>query len=282
MESKETTNRWLERILIAKRRDLDRDRLLIPLSELEKRIKPAQAGRFRQALEKARSEQQKAVIISELKSASPSRGIICRNYDPVRIAQSYQKAGAAALSILTNQEFFSGSLDHLKMVRSVTSLPLLRKDFTISEYHLYEAVAAGADAILLIVAAISPTELSRLLIQSHQLGLDALVEVHSAEELKIAIDAGSDMIGVNNRDLTTFEVSLDTSLKLIADIPDSTLAISESGIKTANDLVRLHNAGFDAFLIGERFMDQPDPGYALAQFLSSLPNRQIAASGQSL
>lgn len=279
MKSKDSIKHWLERILIAKRRDLERDRILIPLSELEKQIKPSQTGRFRQALINAKSEQKKPAIISELKCASPSRGIICRNYNPVRIALSYQKAGATALSILTDEEFFSGALDHLRMVRSVSSLPLLRKDFTISEYHLYEAAAAGADAILLIVAALSPPELSRLLIQSQQLRLDALVEVHSAEELKIAIDAGSDLIGVNNRDLTTFEVSLETSLRLINDIPDSIIAISESGIKTPDDLIRLQDAGFDAFLIGERFMDQPDPGYALSQFLSCMPNQHTTANG---
>jgi indole-3-glycerol phosphate synthase len=146
----------------------------------------------------------------------------------------------------------------------------LRKDFAIAEYHLYEAAAAGADAVLLIVAILEPPELARLNSLSRTLGMDALVEVHTAEELQIALDAGADIIGVNNRDLKTFEVSLETSFRLIDRIPDQLLTVSESGLRTASDLLRLRAAGFDAFLIGERFMTEPDPGTALANLLSEV------------
>ena len=216
-------------------------------------------------------------VIAEIKKASPSQGMLCERYDPAAIARSYQQAGACALSVLTESEFFLGSLEHLRQVKAASTLPVLRKDFTLAEYHLYEAAAVGADAVLLIVAILEPQELVRLLDLSRTLGLDALVEVHQEEELRIALDAGSEMIGVNNRDLRTFKVSVATSFQLIASIPDEVVAISESGLRTPDDLERLRSAGFDAFLIGERFMTEKDPGAALSHLLS-----QVAARAQAV
>jgi indole-3-glycerol phosphate synthase len=258
--------RWLERIVGAKRAELEQARALVPQSVLEKALAPRSPGAFRQAL-LAKSEQHEFAIIAELKQASPSHGVLCQNYDPSAVARAYQKAGACALSVLTDREFFQGSLDHLRQAKAAASLPILRKDFTIAEYQVYEAAAAGADAVLLIVAILAPAELAHLYDLSKALGLDALVEVHTAEELQMAVDAGATLIGVNNRDLRTFQVSLDTSFRLIEAIPEHTVAVCESGLRTASNLERLRAAGFDAFLIGERFMTEHDPGAALAHLL---------------
>ncbi len=265
-----TETRWLERIVGAKRTELEQARAQVPQSVLEKKIAPRSSGAFRQALLGRRRLQPDFAVIAELKQASPSRGALCKSYDPVAIARGYRQAGASALSVLTDREFFHGSLDDLRKARTAAELPVLRKDFTIAEYHLYEAAAAGADAVLLIVAILEPPELARLNLLCHTLSLDALVEVHTTEELQIALDAGAGIIGVNNRDLKTFEVSLDTSFRLIEEIPDEVVAVSESGLRTAGDLERLRSSGFDAFLIGERFMTEPDPGAALAHLLSEV------------
>ena len=262
--------RWLERIVGAKRAELERIRAEVPQSVLEKRITPRLPGAFRNALLNRTGARPELAVIAELKQASPSRGTLCANYDPPTIARGYQQAGASALSVLTDREFFRGALRDLKEAKAASSLPVLRKDFTIADYHLYEAAAAGADAVLLIVAILEPPELARLNSLSRTLGLDALVEVHTAEELQIALDAGAGILGVNNRDLKTFEVSLDTSFRLMERIPDAVVAVSESGLRTAGDLMRLRAAGFDAFLIGERFMTEPDPGAALANLLSEV------------
>lgn len=262
--------RWLERIVGAKRAELEQARTEVPQSVLERSIAPRSPGAFRQALLDQTGGRPELAVIAELKQASPSRGTLCASYDPTTIARGYRQAGARALSVLTDRQFFRGSLDDLLEAKAASSLPVLRKDFTIAEYHLYEAAAAGADAVLLIVAILEPPELARLNSLSRTLGLDALVEVHTAVELQIALDAGAAMVGVNNRDLKTFEVSLDTSFRLIDAIPDGVVAVSESGLRTAGDLLRLRAAGFDAFLIGERFMTEPDPGAALAHLLSEV------------
>lgn len=262
--------RWLERIVGAKRAELERVRAAVPQSVLEERIASRSPGAFRQALLDRTGLRSELAVIAELKQASPSRGTLCDHYDPEAIARGYRQAGASALSVLTDREFFRGALDDLRTAKAASALPVLRKDFTIAEYHLYEAAAAGADAVLLIVAILEPPELARLHALSRTLGLDALVEVHTAEELQIALDAGVGIVGVNNRDLKTFEVSLETSFRLIDLIPDKVVAVSESGLRTAGDLARLRAAGFDAFLIGERFMTEPDPGAALANLLSEV------------
>jgi len=215
-------------------------------------------------------------VIAELKSASPSRGLICAQYRPREFAESYERAGAAALSVLTEEEFFGGSLDDLKAVRKAIRLPVLRKDFIVDDYQVYESAAAGADALLLIVAALEDDDLKRLLELSGQLKIAPLVEVHTEAELERALAADARIIGVNNRDLHTFEVSLETSLRLREKIPASCLAISESGIKSGQDLMRLAGAGFNAVLIGEHLMESGDPGSALEQLLGSAPSLPMA------
>jgi indole-3-glycerol phosphate synthase len=185
----------------------------------------------------------------------------------VAIARSYEAAGAAAISVLTEPTFFDGALEHLTAVRAAVAVPLLRKDFVVSEYQLLEARACGADAVLLIVAALTPHELARLLSASRDLGLDTLVEVHDAAELAAALDVGAEIIGVNNRNLRTLTVDVEASERLIAKMPAHVVAVSESGLKTAADLDRLGRLGYRAFLIGERFMTTPDPGARLAELL---------------
>jgi indole-3-glycerol phosphate synthase len=206
-------------------------------------------------------------VIAECKRRSPSRGVLRKEYDPVAIAGSYAAAGAAAISVLTEPTFFDGALDHLAQVREQVSTPLLRKDFIVSEYQLFEARAAGADAALLIVAALTPATLKSLAATAASLGLDTLIEVHDAEELAVAVDCGARVIGVNNRNLRTLAVDVHASDALVSMMPKGVVAVSESGLKSAADLSRLSALGYGAFLIGERFMIEPDPGAALAALL---------------
>jgi indole-3-glycerol phosphate synthase len=222
------------------------------------------AGRFRAAL--ARTD--RVNVIAECKRRSPSKGVLRAEYDPVAIAGAYAAAGAAAISILTEPTFFDGSLDHLVAVRKAVDVPLLRKDFIVSEYQLLEARLAGADAVLLIVSALSPAALRTLHAQATALGVDVLVEVHAASELVVAIDAGATIVGVNNRNLRTLEVDVRASDAIIASMPTDVIAVSESGLKTADDLRRLKASGYRAFLIGERFMTAIDPGSALRGLLA--------------
>jgi indole-3-glycerol phosphate synthase len=206
-------------------------------------------------------------IIAECKRRSPSRGVLRPDYDPVAIARGYEQAGAAAISVLTEPTFFDGTLDHLQAVRGAVGIPVLRKDFVVSEYQLLEARAATADAVLLIAAALEPRALAALHGRALSLGLDVLVEVHSADELSVAIDAGARIVGVNNRNLRTLEVDVTASETLAACMPRGMVTVSESGLKTAADLVRLLQLGYHAFLIGERFMTQNDPGVELRELL---------------
>ncbi len=206
-------------------------------------------------------------VIAECKRRSPSRGVLRADYDPVAIATGYTAAGAAAISVLTEPTFFDGAPAHFEAVRAAVDTPLLRKDFIVSEYQLLEARAMGADAALLIVAALTPHELQRLAAFATDLGLDTLVEVHAADELRVAIDSGARVIGVNNRNLRTLVVDVHASETLVSMMPNGVIAVSESGLKTAADLSRLSGLGYGAFLIGERFMTAPDPGAALAQLL---------------
>jgi indole-3-glycerol phosphate synthase len=209
-------------------------------------------------------------IIAEVKKASPSKGIIRPDFDPVGVARSYAHAGAAAVSVLTEPEFFQGRLSYLAAIRGAIELPLLRKDFLFDVYQVIEARAWGADAVLLIVAVLDDRLLRELLATASALGLDALVEVHSEDEVDRAAAAGATLIGVNNRDLRTFVTSLATAERLRSSIPASAIAIAESGIETVADVNRLRCAGFDAFLIGEAFMRAPDPGAALRGLLEEL------------
>jgi indole-3-glycerol phosphate synthase len=191
------------------------------------------------------------------------------DYDPVAIAKAYDAAGAAAVSVLTEPTFFDGSLQHLEAVCNAVRVPVLRKDFVVSEYQLLEARAAGADAVLLIVAAVDPESLVSLHAKASALGLDVLVEVHLADELSVAVDAGARIIGVNNRNLRTLEVDVTASEALVGRMPRDVVSVSESGLKSGADLARLRELGYDAFLIGERFMTERDPGAALRSLLLS-------------
>ena len=206
-------------------------------------------------------------IIAEFKRRSPSKGMIREGADPIEIARAYQAGGAVAMSVLTEEDYFAGSLEDLRQVKSAVELPALRKDFIVDEYQVYESAAAGADAILLIVAALDDELLLRLRrLAEDELGMDALVEIHTSDEMERAVACGAKLIGVNNRDLRTFEVSLDTSLRLAGSAPVDALLISESGLNNSADLQCLYDAGYRGFLIGETLMRADDPAAALRNF----------------
>ncbi|HEV2501275.1 MAG TPA: indole-3-glycerol phosphate synthase TrpC [Terriglobia bacterium] len=215
-----------------------------------------------------------ARVIAEMKKASPSAGLLRSDYAPPALARDYEASGAVALSVLTEEDYFQGSLDHLREARRAARLPVLRKDFIIDPYQVYESAASGADALLLIVAALSSESLRDLIDLCRRLKVAALVEVHNEDELSRALDAGVEIVGVNNRDLKTLEVKLGTSFKLREKIPSRCLAVAESGIKTGADLKRLVEAGFHAALIGERLMRSNDPGGALGELLAGARGRQ--------
>lgn len=208
-------------------------------------------------------------VIAEVKKASPSKGVLCADFDPARIAREYLRGGAAAISVLTDESFFQGSLLHLEAVRAAAAVPVLRKDFTIAHAHIVEAAAHGADAILLIAAILTERELRDFREAAARYRMAALVEVHNRRELGAAIAAGSEIIGVNNRNLNTFEVDLDTSLRLAEHIPDGVLRITESGIHDARDVARLRAAGYTAFLVGEHLMKSGDPAAALQELVAA-------------
>ena len=199
-------------------------------------------------------------LIAEVKRASPSRGVFAESFDPAAQARAYAAHGAAAVSVLTDEKFFQGSLEHLRAVRAQVELPLLRKDFTVDEYQLWEARAAGADAVLLIVSILGPAELRELLLAAKGLGLGALVEVHTRQELEQALGAGAPIVGLNNRDLRTFETRIETTLELLPLIPPGPVVVSESGFTTAADVRRVVAAGAHAVLVGEALMRAPDVG----------------------
>lgn len=254
----------LEDIIALRRRRTEEARARMPLGQLQEAAEArAERRDFVGALRGGSLH-----VIAELKRASPSRGLLCRNYQPAQIAQGYAAAEAAALSVLTEEDFFMGSLRDLEAVRGAVRLPVLRKDFILDGYQVFESAAAGADALLLIVAALAEKDLRNLLELCERVGLAALVEVHTEDEIDRALGAGARVVGVNNRNLKTMEVNLETSLRLRAKIPSPCLAVSESGIRTAEDLERLAAAGFDAVLIGERLMAAPDPGRELAKLLA--------------
>jgi len=209
-------------------------------------------------------------IIAEIKKSSPSAGLLRTDFDPINIAQEYQKAGAAALSVITEVHHFCGGLENLARLRWNVSLPLLRKDFIIDSYQILEARHAGADAVLLIAVLLDKSTLTLFCNEVENYGMEALVEVHGANELQKALDAGARLIGVNNRDLRTFEVSLDVSLNLARLLPKDVIAVSESGIRTADDIRRLSDAGYRGFLVGESLMRAPSPGSALKELLAGV------------
>ena len=257
----------LAAIVAATRRIVEVRREREPLAALERRAASAspQGDRFEAALSMAG----RVNVIAECKRRSPSKGVLCAQYDPAAIARQYEEGGAAAISVLTEPTFFDGSLEHLTAVRHAVSLPLLRKDFIVDEYQMAEARAAGADAILLIVAALSQEELVRLQRAARDQGLAALVEVHDEEELARAGESGARLIGVNNRNLRTLAVDVAASFRLMERMPTGAVPVSESGLQSRADLDRLAAAGYRAFLIGERFMTDPQPARAIADLTGS-------------
>jgi indole-3-glycerol phosphate synthase len=260
----------LETILAATRSTVTATKKHVCAAELERMATNHRPRGWAAALR--RQAKTGAAVIAEIKKASPSKGLIRADFDVEWIARRYSAGGAAALSVLTDEPFFQGCLRNLELASAAVPLPCLRKDFMVDEYQIAEARAHRADAILLIAAALSDGEMKRFARVARGLMLDVLVEVHTPEELARVLDAlgeeGADAIGVNNRDLKTFEVRLETSFELVARIPQSVLRVTESGITTPNDIVRLRAAGFDAFLVGESLMRQADPGKALAELLA--------------
>ena len=253
----------LAAIVAAARRMVEVRRAAFSEEMLERRI-AAGRGADGAAFVRALGEGPAPRVIAECKRRSPSRGILREEYDPAAHARAYADAGAAAISVLTEPTFFDGSLDHLEQVRAAVPTPILRKDFIVEPYQILEAAAYGADAILLIAAALDGPRIRTLLAAAAESGLAALVEVHDAEELRAAVDAGAGLIGVNSRNLKTLGVEPELHDRLAPLIPRTAIAVAESGLRGPDDLARLQKAGYDAFLVGESLIAQPDPGAALA------------------
>jgi indole-3-glycerol phosphate synthase len=261
----------LDDIVAARRRSVEEARSILPLKRVQQLAEDRQERRDFAAALAARADSEGAPVlhvIAELKRASPSRGLLRLHYRRREIALGYAAAGASALSVLTEAQYFLGSTQDLTEVRQAVKIPVLRKDFIVESYQIYESVAVGADALLLIVAILPDHDLRNLLALCNELQVAALVEVHTEEEMDRAIAAGARIIGVNNRNLKTLEVNLETSFALRAKMPRDCVAVSESGIKTSEDLRRISAAGFNAVLIGERLMTQVDPGMALRNMLA--------------
>jgi len=258
----------LKKILARKAEEIRERSARVSLSELSSRAadQPPTRG-FAAALE-AKIEAGLPAVIAEIKKASPSKGVMRPDFDPAAIARSYAANGAACLSVLTDADFFHGSEAFLDAARSACDLPVLRKDFTLDAYQVYEARAIGADCILLIVAALGDAALLEMSLLAAELDLDVLIEVHDEEELERALAIPAPLIGVNNRDLRTFETSIDTTLRLAVQIPYDRLLVTESGIRTRDDVARLRADGIEAFLIGETFMRAKDPGAELARLFA--------------
>ena len=231
---------------------------------------------FRNQLRRVAQDGTAVAVIAELKKASPSKGLIRADFRPSELARELERAGAAALSVLTDEQFFQGSLDYLRQASSSSSLPCLRKDFIVDEFQIVEAKANRADAILLIVAALDQKELVSLAGIARMQGLDVLCEAHDEQELQRALDAGCDLIGINSRNLRTFEVNLETAFRLVDKIPATCVRVAESGIKSGADLARLRSAGYEAFLIGESLMRAERPGEALAKLIE---DAKVVVSG---
>ncbi|MFH1075663.1 MAG: indole-3-glycerol phosphate synthase TrpC [Pseudomonadota bacterium] len=254
----------LKKIVEHKKKEVETAKGRRPQDQLEKRI--SDIGPTRNFLA-ALARKERISLIAEIKKASPSAGVIRPDFDPMEIARVYEHEGADAISILTDEEFFQGSLVTLSMVKQNFSLPCLRKDFIIDPYQIYEARAFGADAVLLIVSLLSPETLSSYIKIAGDLGLSCLVEIHTREELMIAEYSGAEIIGINNRDLVSFAVDIEQTFRLLPAFSTNALRVSESGIKTPNDIARLRKAGVDAALIGTAFMKADDIGQAVRKLL---------------
>lgn len=255
----------LQRILAHKAREVVERAERVPLKELRRQVEGAPTPRgFAEALLR-RMRADPPAVIAEIKKASPSRGLLAPAFDPAAFARSYERNGATCLSVLTDQEFFQGCDEDLRQARAACRLPVLRKDFTLDSYQVYEARALGADCILLIVAALGDTQMRELAALARDLGLDVLVEVHDGEELERALQVDTPLIGINNRDLRTFDVRLQTTLELLDRIPKDRVTVTESGIQSPTDVALMREHGVNAFLVGEAFMRAPDPGAKLAE-----------------
>ena len=257
----------LDRILARKAEELAHRRRNRPLPDVRAAAEAAAPARgFADAVKRG-----KPAVIAEMKRASPSRGVIREHFHPAGIAASYEAAGAACLSVLTDTAFFQGCDEHLAQAKAATRLPVLRKDFVVDEYQVFEARELGADCILLIAAALDPDRIASFSELAGKLGFDVLVEVHDARELDRAMRTAPTLLGINNRDLRTFDTSLDTTLSLLADVPEGTTVVTESGIRTREDVRRMRDAGVEAFLVGEAFMRAADPGDALRELFHADP-----------
>jgi indole-3-glycerol phosphate synthase len=251
----------LQRILEVKRAEIAAAKKVSSLEEMQQRARSVAPPRdFVGALRK-----RSPAVIAEIKRASPSRGVLRADFDPAAIAKSYEKGGAACMSVLTDKDFFQGSAEDLRAARAACSLPTLRKDFVIDPYQVFESRALGADCVLLIAACLSKKEMSHLETLALDLGMAVLVEVHDGSELDAALDLKTPLIGINNRNLRTFDTRLETTLDLLPRIPADRVVITESGIVSAGDVARMRARGVNAFLVGEAFMRRPDPGAALRE-----------------
>ncbi|MGC2193067.1 MAG: indole-3-glycerol phosphate synthase TrpC [Terriglobales bacterium] len=257
----------LDQIIAATRQHLSEKSRTSDLLALERLASEHKPRGFRRSLASVASAG--VAVIAELKKASPSKGLIRPAFDPGRLARELEQGGAAALSVLTEAEFFQGSLENLRVASDSTNLPCLRKDFIVEEFQIIEARAHGADAILLIVAALAQDELQRLAAKARELDLDVLCEAHDEEELQRALDAGCQLIGVNSRNLRTFQVDLNTAVRVAKKFPRGILAVAESGIASASDIAELRSVGYQAFLIGESLMKAALPGSALRRLLEA-------------
>jgi indole-3-glycerol phosphate synthase len=268
---------FLDQIVAATRARVAAARRGADLRELERRAEQRVPRGFRRAL--AERDRQSVAVIAELKKASPSRGLIRADFRPAELARELETAGATALSVLTDEEFFQGSLGNLREASAAVKIPCLRKDFIVDEFQLIEARANAADAVLLIVAALSAKELRTLAATASAYGLDVLCEVHDADELQRALDAGCDLVGVNARDLRTFKVDLETAFALAGKFPAGVVRVAESGIHSPEDVTRLRAAGYDVLLIGESLMRAERPGETLRELLAPA-SEQRATSGR--
>ena len=253
----------LEKIISVKHREIEESRAAVSFSELERQCSNLPSTRdFVQAL-RSRVENSQPAVIAEIKKASPSKGVIREDFDPVQIARSYEQSGAACLSVLTDRDFFQGAPEYLTQVKAETTIPVIRKDFIIDPYQVYEARAMGADCILLIVAALETAQMRELERIARGIDVAVLVEVHSREELESALELETPLIGINNRNLRTFDTDIRTSLMVAEQIPSERVVITESGINTREDVALMVENSIYAFLVGESMMRKPDPGAAL-------------------
>ena len=258
----------LNKIIATKVVEVAAAKAKLSLAEVQAAAKAAPAPRDFVGSIRAKIASNKSAVIAEIKKASPSKGIIREDFRPAEIAKSYEQGGAACLSVLTDVEYFQGSPEYLQQARAACNLPVLRKDFMIDPYQVYEARAMGADCILLIAAALDLTTMRTLEKIAHELGMAVLVEVHNGEELDLALQLETPLLGINNRNLRTFEVTLDTTLGMLADVPADRLLVTESGILKPADVKTMRDAGVHAFLVGEAFMRAPQPGLELAKLFA--------------